>query len=432
MTPPPPPSAEAHAVFDAHVDTHLRRNYIVNLFYGLFGTTGFRLIMAPTFVPTYVKGLSGSNSVVGLLQLVTAVARTISPVFAVSLAEAPRIKNRVVAMGLAMRTQILVMALAGFFLPDKANLVTFFVAMFLFNWFLGYQNVLYNTTMSKVIPTRVRGTFLGLRNFLGGFTAFYVARTASRLSADLEFRDSYAWTYVVAFVFTLVGIGFFALTREAESPVKHADAPKSVERLRQMYAMTMADVSYRNYIFARLLSTTAHIAWPFYILYAKDRLDLGIAEIGAITSVMFIVQTFADPMWGRIADRIGFRYVFLFGLSAWIIAVVLLLFLEPSILLMQAVFGLLGAGSGGYQIATNNLALEFGTMADRPQRIAVGSMTSEAMRGVAPFCGGLIADAYGYRPVFWISLVCLVIALGVMHVMVEEPRFRRTAVDPPE
>lgn len=422
---PTPPTADAHAVFEAHVDRHLRRNYFVNLLYGLFGTTGFRLIMAPTFVPQYMKALSGSNTIVGLLQLVGSITRTTSPVFAVSFAEARFLRWRVVGMGLAMRSQILLMALAGFFLPTRINIIAFFCCFALFNFFLGYQNVLYNTTMSKVIPTRIRGSFIGTRNFLGGLAAFFVARLAARLSEGLAFPLSYSYTYLAAFVMTVIGIGFFALTREPAIPIEHAPAPTVGERLRRMQAMTNADRSYRNYIVARLLSTSAFIAQPFYIIYAAESLALGFGDIAVVTGSLFIAQTISDPVWGRVADRLGFRFVFLFGVILWMMATLLLLIMAPTMGLLHVVFGLLGAGTGGYQMATNNLVLEFGTMEDRPQRIAVASMTSEAMRGFAPFVGGLLADAVSYRTVFAISFGCLILAAVVMHLMVEEPRFAK-------
>ena len=85
----------AQAEFDTHVDRYLRRNYLVNLLYGLFGTTGFRLFFAPTFVPKYIMTLSGSNFVVGLLQAVGSITHIITLFFAVHVAEKSRLKNRV-------------------------------------------------------------------------------------------------------------------------------------------------------------------------------------------------------------------------------------------------------------------------------------------------------------------------------------------------
>lgn len=424
-------SRDAQDVFDAHVDEHLRRNYAVNLLYGLFGTTGFRLIMVPTFVPQYIKTLSGSNTIVGLLQLVGAVFRVGSPMFAVSFAEVPLTRLRVVGMGILMRVQILLMALAGFFLPDPINLVAFFVVYGFFNLFLGYQNVLYNTTMAKVIPTRVRGSFIGWRNFLGGLTAWGVARLAARWTEDLAFPGSYAWIFLASFVMTSIGIGFFAMTKEAPTPMEHDPPPPVPERLRRMWAMIHADRSFRNYVIARVLSTTSFIAQPFYIIYAKESLGLGIGGVAVITSYMFFSQTVMDPIWGRVADRLGFRFVFLFGLSAWILATCILLFVTPTLMLMNAVFALLGAATGGYQMSTNNLVLEFGTMQERPQRIAIASMASEAMRGIAPFAGGLLADAFGYSLVFWVSFSCLITSAFVMFTMVAEPRFAKTPQAPP-
>ena len=54
--------AEREAEYDAFVAANLRRNFIAHFFHGMLGMTGFRLIYAPTFMPTYIHRLTGSRS----------------------------------------------------------------------------------------------------------------------------------------------------------------------------------------------------------------------------------------------------------------------------------------------------------------------------------------------------------------------------------
>ena len=75
----------------------------------------------------------------------------------------------------------------------------------------GLQTVVYGLLMAKVIPLARRGRFLGLRDFAGGTTAAAVAWLAGRLLRDMAFPASYGVTYLVAFVFTSLGLVCFAL-----------------------------------------------------------------------------------------------------------------------------------------------------------------------------------------------------------------------------
>jgi MFS family permease len=414
---------KAEAAFDQYVGLNLRRNYAVNLAYGLFGTTGFHLIMAPTFVPKYIMTLSGSNVIVGLLQFVAALSHIFSLLFAVRYAEAPLLRKRVVGIGLLMRAQILFIALAGFFLPNNLNLIVFFAFYSLFSMFLGYQNILYNTTMSKIIPVRVRGLFVGIRNFLGGLTAWFVTRAAAQLCADLAFPASYAWTFLAAFSLTTIGICFFALSNEPPAPFTYPPTPAPRKLLQEMWEMTINDRSFRNFLIARVASNASFIAGPFFILYAAESLDLSFSDIATITSYLFITQTISTLIWGRIADRTGFRFIFILGLILMMAATATILIMPPSLGIMYLVFSTLGAGASSFYMGSNNLVLEFGTIEDRPRRIAATAIAGELMRGLAPFIGGLLADLITYQSVFAVGLSCLIISILIMYRLVKEPRF---------
>ena len=63
----PLPCPDADGAVDPNfVQANLRRNTIANFAHGMLGMTGFRLIAAPTFVPSYIFMLTGSSFAVGL------------------------------------------------------------------------------------------------------------------------------------------------------------------------------------------------------------------------------------------------------------------------------------------------------------------------------------------------------------------------------
>src|SRR6185295_20212053 len=105
---------------------HYRWNLAAHLAYGLLGTTGWRLIMAPTFIPDFVFRLGGSNLVVGGLLFAGGLARVASPLAGAAwVGHRPYVKRTAVVIGSGMRFQVLGMALAALLLPAGATLPVF-------------------------------------------------------------------------------------------------------------------------------------------------------------------------------------------------------------------------------------------------------------------------------------------------------------------
>jgi len=119
----------------------------------------------------------------------------------------------------------------------------------------------------------------------------------------------------------------------------------------------------------------------------------------------------------------GFRSVFLIGLMSLMLAVSLLIIAPLSLHLTYGVFTLIGAGMAGFQMGGGNIVLEFGTIEDRPRRLAVTNIAATLIQGVSPLIGGILADLVGYLPVFCVSLVCMVLSVVLLYLKVEEPRF---------
>ncbi|UCD56396.1 MAG: MFS transporter, partial [Candidatus Hydrogenedentota bacterium] len=392
--------------FDEDVRRDFRWNFTVNLIYGLFGTTGWRLIMAPTFVPDYMYKLGGSNLIVGLLLFCGGMSRFVTPLLIAPLVEhRPLIKSKAVLIGSLMRSQVLLMAVGGFFFATRLNIVSFFIFFSLFHMFMGMQNVVYNTVMAKVIPVDKRGRFIGLREFVGGVTASLVALAAGSLIENLDFPHSYAATYLLAFALTCTGLVFFALSREPATPMVLGKIPL-LERLRTIPAQVRQDKNFANYIICRAVGSFALMSNPFFILYVGSKMPISGYRLGQLTFFFFMAQTSVNLFLGRVADRRGFRRVFLISVSIWTLAMLALVLMPMSYALAVAVFVALGAGVGGFRMSMQNMVLEFGDTAGMPMRIAVVNSLGELANAAGPLLAGFLADNVSYHSVFLLSILC--------------------------
>jgi MFS family permease len=404
---------------------NLRRNYLAHLAHGLLGQTGFRLINAPTFIPAYVYFLSGSDIAVGIARSLQYLGMFLSPILSATLIEHRR---RVLPIGFlvggAMRIQVLGIALAGLLLPDFWALVA--VCMFLgfFGFFLGMQGVIFSYLISKVIPVKRRGLLMGIRNTLSGITAAGVAYWGGRyLVGDNVLGDGYSATFGLAFILTALGLAMLGFVREPEPPQVLAPS-RFRDRLRDLPDLLRDDRPFALYFLARALATMGRMAVPFYFLYGIKLVNVPEGKALGILTLSFLAsQTFTNFLWGWIADRSGFRRVFLLSLSTWVFASILLMN-STSLVMLSISFFIVGAGLGGFMLSSQNMVLEFGKREDLPMRIALANSGSEFMGAVGPILGGILASTFSYPPVFWLAIAFKVAAILVVLAFVDEPRLR--------
>jgi len=143
-----------------------------------------------------------------------------------------------------------------------------------------------------------------------------------------------------------------------------------------------------------------------------------------VTFAFTISGTFSNLLWGSIGDKHGFRSVFLGSLLLWIVSTLLLMFVS-GLAITVIIFAGIGAAVQGFQIASNNLTLEFGDRDNLPMRIAIANTGSEIAGTVGPIFGGLLATLYGYQSVFVTSIIFLLIGGIVVGKFVPEPRNSR-------
>jgi signal transduction histidine kinase/predicted MFS family arabinose efflux permease len=416
--------AAAEAKFHEEVAANLTRNYLSQLVHGMLAMTGFRLVNAPTFVPAYLFLLSGSPTIVGLALATQHLGAFFSSVFGATAIEHRR---KIVDLGLrygwAMRLSVLGLALAGFLLPPDAALYAFALCLGMLGVFSGMQNVLWNVLLTKTIPADRRGSMIGLRNFLGGMTASAVAYVGGKYLVEQNvLGNGYASTFLLAFVLTAAGLTLLYLVREPESP--SVRAPVGVrERLGDIPAL-LNDRAFAMYFWAQSLATLGTLALPFYVIFVGKTETLTGETVGALSAALLVSQTTANLGWGWLADKLGFKAVFVPALLLWAGATVALIFAQDLSASMFCFVGI-GAGYAGFLIAAQNMVLEFGSRDDLPMRIAMVNSAQSLVQVIGAVAGGAIAASLGFEVVFAAAALAMLAAAGMLWFYVREPRKRR-------
>jgi MFS family permease len=427
-------AAGSEADYQAEVRRNLPRNYAAHLFHGLLGQTGFRLVNAPTFLPAYVLILSGSEFVVGLARACQYLGMFLSPLLGASLIEhRKRVLGVGLTVGMLMRLQVLGLALAGLFLAPNATVVAVCIFLFLFGFFMGMQGVIFNYLMSKVIPVERRGFLMGVRNSLSGLTAATVAYLGGAYFIEPNLLgNGYAATFILAFVLTCFGLSALLLLREPEPPVVRSQVLLR-DRLRELPELMRNDRAFTIYFSCRALATMGRMAVPFYILYVGDvigtpneagKLIPSGSDVGVLSLTFILANSTTLFVWGLVADRIGFRVVFLFALGIWVASALGLILAASSLPGFAICFFGIGTGMGGFQMAAQNMVLEFGSREDLPMRIALANSAQEFAGFIGPLIGGTIVVFFGKQAVFITAIVMQLSAMVLVMMHVDEPRHR--------
>ncbi|TPG05853.1 MFS transporter [Sphingomonas oligophenolica] len=418
--------AEREAEYDAFVAAHLRRNFVGHFVHGMLGLTGFRLIYAPTFIPTYIHRLTGSDALVGLGTSLLQLGAIVSPILSASRFETqPRILPYAIRTGTMMRVCILGLAMSGWLLSGHALLFATLACFFLLGTFNGIQRVAFQMLMAKVIPMNRRGRLQAWRNMAGGLIAAGLSYVAGRwLIGGRPGLEGYADTFFLAFVLTSLGLTALRFIMVEPVPATLRAPMRFADRIKT-FPTLLADRDYRWFILAEALCVCARIAGPFYILYAGQQIGLSGRVIGELSLAYLGADTLSNLLWGHIGDRTGYRATFLGSTGLWAAAVALLLLVHQPWAIFVAFCGL-GAGASGYQMSQQTMVLEFGERADVAMRLALSTTIEGAISTVGPLLGGIVATTLGYPVLMTASLLFLAGSFVLILFKVTEPRRRTT------
>ncbi len=416
-------AAAAESAYNDQVRRNLPRNYLAHLCHGLLGQTGFRLLNAPTFLPAYLFALTGGELAIGVARSAQAFGMFLSPILGATIIEH---RKRVLPVGFAvggsMRLMVLGIALSGFFLPDAWAVRAIWLLLVGFGFFMGMQGVIFSFLMSKVIPVDRRGVLLGLRNCLGGLTASGVAYLGGRYLVEPNLLgNGYATTFLLSFVLTTLGLAMLLGVREPEPP-EVRDAMGVGDRLRELPALLRSDRGFTLYFLARALATMGRMAVPFYFVYADRTMGGNTSQnLAILTPCFLLANSTINLPWGWMADRTGFRLVFLTSIGTWIASALLLMGSSTLPSFAVAFFGI-GAGLGGFMMSAQNMVLEFGSRQDLPLRIAVANSSSELVGAIGPLLGAAILLAFPHEVLFTTAIGFQLAAVLLVVLYVEEPR----------
>lgn len=161
---------------------------------------------------------------------------------------------------------------------------------------------------------------------------------------------------------------------------------------------------------------------PFLPLYIKF---LGVTEItevkrwsGLVFSGVFITAVIATPIWGWLGDRVGKKKMVIRAIFGLAVSQLLIGFSQDVVQLF--IFRMVQGALSGFIAAA--LTLVSSNTPKEKSGYAIGFLASSTAAGnlLGPFIGGLLADAFGYRNVFFITSGLCAISGILVYAFVKE------------
>lgn len=159
------------------------------------------------------------------------------------------------------------------------------------------------------------------------------------------------------------------------------------------------------------------LVMPFLPLYVELLGVTGHSELnmwsGLVFSITFLFSAIASPFWGGLADRKGRKIMLLRSALGMAVVMTLMGFAQNiwQFLVLRALLGLLGG------FIPNANALIATQMPRNRSGWAMGTLSTGGVAGalLGPLAGGLLADMYGLRMVFFITasvlFICFLLTL---------------------
>jgi len=354
----------------------LRRNFFGALWHGAFLALGMALTQPTTVIAAFVADLTGSTIWVGGLVTVLTVAGALPQIFVARWIEPRRYKMPFLLLAIYLRVvSWAVLAWLIFVLgSERPQLLAWALVGLLAVFYAGggLGGVPYTDIIGKIIPPRRRGAFFGGRQVLAGPLAVAAALLARHFLATVEYPNNYALLFGAASAALLVASLGFWLIREPP----HVETDGQIPQWREYAGQLRGTVRRLRYLVGvQILTGFSLMAFPFYIVYARQKLDAPPEAIAWFILAQVVGGVLANLLWARLVDRYGSRRMLMVCATVSTLTPLLAIGLgQLGWQGMLPVIFLVGAIINGRSIGFSSALLELAPASERPTYSALDAV----------------------------------------------------------
>ena len=392
--------------------------------YALF-VVGLAFASQSTILPAFAEDLGAPNVVIGAIPAVMTLGWFLPSLFAAGHTETLERKLPfLVRYTIWERVPFIVLALAAFFLADRAPALTLGLMLLMLLVVTGVGGALMPAWMDligRVVPVTLRGRFFGFANLGASACGLAASIVTASILAAIPAPASYGLCFVCTSVCLALSFVALVVVREPAS-TSSAPAVPIREYLARIPALLARDPNLSWYLASRAFGVVGSIGGGFYTVYALRAWDAPAAQAGVFTTLLFLGQMVGNTALGWLADRHGHRLVIMLGLGATLVGNLIAL-AAPTLGAFGAVFVMMGIQMAALNVSNLNVMLEFAPEpSEQPTYVGLGTTLVAPIAFGAPLAAGLLADGLGFLAVFAVAAVAVAVALALLIARVRDPR----------
>jgi MFS family permease len=248
--------------------------------------------------------------------------------------------------------------------------------------------------MGDLVPSRRRARYFSMRNgVIAAVTLVATLAAGFLLKGFTNLYLGFALLFVVASAARWLSASCFK--RMAELPPR-LPKPGTFSLTTFFHRAPRSDFG-RFVTFTMLLRFAAYLAAPFFVVYQLKVLRLDYLSFTVLQAASIVGSVLALQAWAKVLEWQGTRRVLV--ASAVFIGIVPLLYLMSypgmPFLLLFAFEVFSGVAWSGFNVATNNYALEATSQESRPYVLTYNSLLNNSALFLAGIAGGLLLTAMG-------------------------------------
>lgn len=411
-----------------------RRNFFHFLTDSILFTLAMSILGPTTVIPDFLRQLTNSEILIGLSGNLFTIGFTLPQLLiARYIVRYERKKWWFVGPNIPVRFVILLFAgLIVWLGKEKPGviLVGFFIAYGITAFGDGLVGVPWADLAGTSLTARWRARMFGLTTIVTSIIMLLISPLIGVVLGEKGpgFPNNYAILFAVAGLLFVVSIVPGLFFHELPGGKAVQTLPTMGEFLPEIGRVLRQDGPFRAFILIRMLTNLFTMAAPFYIGYATVQLGLS----SEVAVPVLVAMTTIGSLGGALAytwlgERNNLLYIRLALGSSVLLPICALLAASPGQMLgpLPLYVGFLISGlaaSSNLFAAYMNWVVDYAHADQRPVYVGLSNTLSALVLLVAPIIGGLLAEQFGYRPLFVVAMVMATAALFVsMRFLSDKP-----------
>jgi len=371
---------------------------------------GFFSITTSGFLAAYALVLGCNNFQIGILAALPFLTQPLQ-IFVIPLVERFR-RRKIITLAAWIPAQLswVLIALIPLFLdvPSSSAVALLLVTIGIRGVFASVTSCSWNSWLRDLVPQQVLGSFFARRQMWANLAAMTFGLAASFFVTYWE-GHAPAGNEVLGYVFPLL---FGAVFLGLASPLFMSLIPEPLMQpsvgpqpsLFSTISTPFRDGNYRHLLsFLLLWGLALNMSIPFFAVYMLLRLGLPLSAVIGFSILSQAFNILFLRLWGRLADRFGFKAILSVSVSLYLLVVLGWTFTTMperyslTIPLLVVLHILAGIASAGVTLATGTIGLKLAPKGQATAYLAAAGLATSLGMGLGPLLGGYLADFFTAR-----------------------------------